>query len=82
MLLLLIALQAATAAAPAPAPVAAKDKVICKTHQETGSFLKARKTCLTAQQWQRSSQASQGAARNVVGAGTGVPEGNLATGGL
>ncbi|MEG3091375.1 hypothetical protein [Sphingomonas sp. PB1R3] len=84
MMLLLIALQAATAAAPAPAPapVAPQDKVICKTYHETGSFLKTRKTCLTRQQWQRSSETNQGAARNVVSAGTGVPDGNLGTGGL
>ena len=72
MLLLLIALQVS----PVPSAPAPKEKVICKTIHETGSFLKTRKTCLTRQQWQRSAEVNQGAARTVVGASMGVPQGN------
>ncbi|APX65152.1 hypothetical protein V3I01_01000 [Sphingomonas sp. gentR] len=73
MLLLLIALQAS----PAPPPKPAAEKVVCKKVQETGSFLKFHKTCLTTQQWRRIGEANQGAARNVVTSGAGVPGANL-----
>ncbi|EGI56540.1 hypothetical protein SUS17_671 [Sphingomonas sp. S17] len=72
MLLLLVALQISSV----PAETAPKEKVICKTIHETGSFLKSRKTCLTAAQWRRTAEVNQGAARSVVAANTGVPQGN------
>ncbi|WP_322964581.1 hypothetical protein [Sphingomonas fuzhouensis] len=78
MLFMVLALQAAPASVPAATPP--KDKIICKKIQETGSFLKTHKTCLTAQQWRRSSENNQGAARGVVGAGTGIPGANTVSG--
>ncbi|WP_428969587.1 hypothetical protein ACQR50_01850 [Sphingomonas sp. Xoc002] len=72
MLLLLAALQISSV----PPETAPKEKIVCKTIHETGSFLKKRKTCLTRQQWQRTAEVNQGAARSIVSANMGVPEGN------
>jgi predicted transglutaminase-like cysteine proteinase len=52
--LLVAASALAPAAAQAPAAPAAVDKsqeVICKREKETGSLVKAKRTCLTRQQW-------------------------------
>lgn len=48
------AAQTPTAAAPAAAPAAPVDKsqeIVCKRERETGSLVKAKRTCLTRQQW-------------------------------
>lgn len=51
-LLMLPAAALAQADAPAPAePAAAKERLICKTEGETGSLIRAKKRCYTAEQW-------------------------------
>lgn len=39
------------AAPPTAAPVDKNQEVICKREKETGSLVKAKRTCLTRQQW-------------------------------
>lgn len=56
VLLAAAALAPAAAQAPAAAPAAAapvdkSQEVICKREKETGSLVKAKRTCLTRQQW-------------------------------
>lgn len=58
---------AAPAAAPA-APPAAVDKsqeIVCKREKETGSLVKARKTCLTRRQWAYVQDMNQEVARQL-----------------
>ncbi|PZO86863.1 MAG: hypothetical protein DI623_15775 [Sphingomonas sanxanigenens] len=59
--LLLLAPAAAEqpAAAPTPAPA---EKLICKKSLETGSLVKARKTCLTAKQWRLAQESASNTA--------------------
>jgi predicted transglutaminase-like cysteine proteinase len=42
---------APVAAPPAAAPVDKSQEIICKREKETGSLVKAKRTCLTRQQW-------------------------------
>ena len=42
---------APAAAQPAAAPVDKSQEIICKREKETGSLVKAKRTCLTRQQW-------------------------------
>lgn len=56
---------AAPAAAPAVAPVDKSKEIICKREKETGSLVKARRTCLTRQQWTYVQDTNQQFARDL-----------------
>jgi predicted transglutaminase-like cysteine proteinase len=55
----------APAAAPAAAPVDKSQEVVCRREKETGSLVKARKTCLTRRQWAYVQDANQQVARQL-----------------
>lgn len=55
----------AQAAAPAAAPVDKSKEVICKRDKETGSLVKARRTCLTREQWAYVQDTNQQFARDL-----------------
>jgi predicted transglutaminase-like cysteine proteinase len=56
---------AAPAAPPAASPVDKSQEVICKREKETGSLVKARRTCLTRQQWAYVQDTNQQFARDL-----------------
>lgn len=60
------AVAQAPAAAPTAAPAADKSKeIICKREKETGSLVKAKRTCLTRQQWTYVQDTNQQFARDL-----------------
>jgi len=70
VLLATAALAPAAAQAPAAAPAAAapvdkSQEVVCKREKETGSLVKAKRTCLTRQQWAYVQDANQQVARQL-----------------
>ncbi|WP_294274810.1 hypothetical protein [uncultured Sphingomonas sp.] len=77
-LLLALAAQSSTAATPAKPPVdpATADKQICRRIVETGSFVKAKKLCMTREEWARQREASRDLAQRAVSDGSGRAGGN------
>lgn len=62
------AAQAPPAAAPAAATPAAIDRnkeIVCKREKETGSLVKAKRTCLTREQWTYVADTNQQFARDL-----------------
>ena len=56
---------AAPTAPPAAAPVDKSQEIVCKREKETGSLVKARRTCLTRQQWAYVQDTNQQFARDL-----------------
>lgn len=64
----------APAAAPAAAPAVDKSKeIVCKREKETGSLVKAKRTCLTRQQWAYVQDTNQQFARDLNNSTTSRP---------
>lgn len=60
-----VAAQTPPAAAAAPAEVDKSKEIICKRERETGSLVKAKRTCLTRQQWAYVQDTNQQFARDL-----------------
>ncbi|WP_428969538.1 hypothetical protein ACQR50_01525 [Sphingomonas sp. Xoc002] len=77
-LLLALAAQSSTAATPAkpPADPVTAEKPICRRIVETGSFVKAKKLCMTREEWARQREASRDLAQRAVSDGSGRAGGN------
>lgn len=56
---------APAAAQPAAVPVDKSQEIICKREKETGSLVKAKRTCLTRQQWAYVQDTNQQFARDL-----------------
>jgi len=72
---LVMALQAVPAPSATPPAKTEAEKVICKRIVETGSFIRAHKTCATRAQWARSSEANKAVAQRMVEDNSGRPTG-------
>lgn len=59
------AAQTPQAATTAAAPVDKSKEIICKREKETGSLVKAKRTCLTRQQWAYVQDTNQQFARDL-----------------
>ena len=62
LLTMLLLLQATAPEAGQPAPEKAREKVICRSIEETGSRISSKRVCMTAAQWRQ----AQHDARNAV----------------
>lgn len=51
--------ETTTAAAPAQTSEAKKEKLICRREVETGSLVKAKKTCFTKSEWDKIGDAAR-----------------------
>lgn len=78
MLLTTIAIAAEPAPAPAPAAPAADpmQQTVCRKQMETGSLVRAKKTCHTRAQWAYIDDVNQGDARKFADDSMGRPSGN------
>lgn len=59
-----------------PVDPATADKQICRRIVETGSFVKAKKLCMTREEWARQREASRDLAQRAVSDGSGRAGGN------
>jgi hypothetical protein len=67
------AVQAQDPAPAAAAPVDKSQEIVCKREKETGSLVKARRTCLTRQQWAYVQDTNQQFARDLNNSTMGRP---------
>lgn len=68
--------HAAEPAAPAAAPVDRSQEIVCRRDRETGSLVKARKTCHTRAQWKYIDDTNQQFSRQLVDDNRSRPNGN------
>jgi hypothetical protein len=73
MLLVLAAANSEVVAPPTPpAAKPKKERLICRTTQVTGSRLRGKRVCRTAEDWDRAEQNTQESAREVIQGNQGV----------
>lgn len=66
---------AATQVPPKGTPSAQKERRICRTSTDTGSFARRTRTCLTTAQWRRADEGNRELAREIQENNRGAPSG-------